>query len=324
MKHMKVQLKDIMTEGPDAGRFSFSFESDVAKLADSIKEVGLVNPPILRSGNDQLDVVCGFKRVLACKSLGVFEIDTMIYKTDELPDEKCLWFSLIDNARPGVMSAVESAIALKKFADHGYGSDRLAREIAPHLGVPASRRYVEDCIQLLSLDKEIVHAIHNGSFGVEQAFCLLHIDEESQLPMFRVLSSCRANLNETRELVSLVPDVAAMKNLTVSEFIEEEIAPIMKDESPPRRKLQRLRDHLTRARYPRLTAAESAFERVMREMNLDERCRISAPKHFEGGEITVTIRAESADKLGEIIAGLSSAQDGFRKLFSILQGGEDS
>jgi ParB/RepB/Spo0J family partition protein len=320
---MKVRLTDILTEGPGAGRFSFSFEPDIGGLARSIKEIGLVNPPILRDTGGGFEVVCGFKRVLACISLGSGEIDARAYGKDEIADAQCLWFSLIDNAQPGRLSPVEYAIALKKFSEHGYDSDKLAKEVAPSLGLPSSKRYIENCLQLLALDKEILRALHDGSFGVEQAFCVQEMKPESRLAIFRVLCASKANLNETRELAGVIPDVAAMKRMTVTEFIEEEIASLVDDDSlPPRKKLQQLREYLVRARYPRLTGAESAFEAVIERMNLGKEFHISAPKHFEGSEISMTIHAKSANHFKGVLMKLSSVEveKDFERLFSVLRG----
>jgi ParB family chromosome partitioning protein len=326
MRHTKLRIDDILTEGVDTGSFSFAFEPAIGELVDSIKKVGLVNPPTLRQGKKGIEVVCGFKRVLACKSMGLSEIDARVYEEGELSDEQCLWFSLIDNAQPGHLSPVECAIALRKFFELDYDSGRLTEEIAPHLGLPPSKRYIENCLQLLSLDKEIMRAVHDGSLGVEQGFCMCEVESESRVGIFWVVQTCRANLNETRELVSLIPDVAAIRGMSVSAFITDELGPLLDDDSPPRKKLQSVRDDLMRARYPRLTDAERAFNAVIERMNLGKEFTINAPKHFEGNEISLTIRAHSGDHLKGILMKLSSTEveQGFEELFSILRGSEVS
>ena len=326
MKFEKISLSEIATDGPGAARFSFSFEPEVGHLEDSIKEIGLARPPILRSADGGLQgkfqVVCGLRRALACKSLGWSEIDAFVYEAGELSDEKGLRLSLADNDAPGRLSPLERAIALKKFSEVGFDADRLAAEIVPGLGAPSSRKYIEDCLALLSLDAEILRQVHDGAFGVDQAFQLLKLEDEQRAPVFRVLSSCRANVNETRELLALIPDVAAMKKLSVSELIEGELGLIVGDESaPPRKRLERLRERLRRTRYPRLTETESAFEAAALDMKLGDGCRFASPRHFEGDEITITIKAKDAARVGEILEALLSEKEmGLEKLFAILRG----
>ena len=101
MRYETVQIKNIETDGPRAGRFSFSFEPTVSGLTDSITASGLVRPPVLSSEGTTFDVVCGFKRVLACKELGWSAIDALVFDAADISDERCLWFSLIDNDCPG-------------------------------------------------------------------------------------------------------------------------------------------------------------------------------------------------------------------------------
>lgn len=327
MNYEQVRVADILTEGPQAGRFSFSFEPDIFELARSIETNGLVNPPTVRRGAGSFDVVRGFRRVLACKRNGFLEISALVYEADELSDEKCLWQSLIDGQWAGRMSPVEQAIALGKFSEQGYDTNKLMREIAPRLGLPSARNYVENCLRLLSLDEEILRAVHSGSFGIEQAFCLYNVEADALLPTFHILRSCRANLNETRELVSLIPDVAAMKGASTRAFIEKEIVPTVGNESlPPRRKLEQLRRHLMNLRYPRLSKAESRFQTLVDEMELGESCHVSAPKYFEGNDISIGIKGGSIEQLTQILRQLCSAdvEDKFRQLFSIIRGGEET
>jgi len=327
MKYTTVKMGTILTEGPDAGRFSFAFEPETGELANSIKDMGLINPPTLRKNKNALEVVCGFRRMLACKRIGMTEIDARVYEPDELSEEKCLWFSLIDNRGPGRISPVECAIALRKFSEQGYDTDRLASKIAPKIGLPASRKYVENCLRLFSLEDEILRAIHKGSLGVEQAFCLYQLETDARLAVFRILSSCRANLNETRELVSLIPDVAAMAGASAPAYINSELVPIIEDESlPPRKKLERIRNKLRDSRYPRLRAAESAFEAAIKKMKLNKRYTINAPKNLEGDEISISMRAGNAEQLAHSFELMSSAEtmEAFRRLFLIVQGSDNS
>lgn len=323
MKYEKISLDRILTEDPNATRFSFSFEPRFDELADSINSVGLVRPPILRSEENKLEVVCGLRRVIACKSLGWNDIEALICDAEEFSDERCLRLSLLDDDCSGRLSPVECAIALKKFSELGYDAEKLTRDVAPQLGLPSSRKYMENCLEMLSMDSEILRSIHSGSLGADQAFCLLKLEAADRLPAVRVLFSCRANLNETRELLSLIPDVAAMKKLSMAELIESELGPIISDESTqPRKRLERLRESLRQARYPRLSEAASAFADAASDMKLGENCRITAPKNFEGDELTITIKARDSDQVKETVEKLSSAgaKQALDRLFSILRG----
>jgi len=247
MKFSDVALSDIITGGPPAGRFSFAFEPEVAALAESIKSAGLINPPRLRRAGEKLEIVCGLRRVRACLHLGFQKIPALVHESGELADEHCLRLSLIDSEWSGRLSPVEQAIALQKFAALGYQPDRLVAEVAPHLKLPQSRAYVKNYLRLLSSEQEILRAVHRRDFGVEQAFLLFPIDSESRLPLFNLIQACKANLNESRELISLVMDVAAMRGVSVAGLVS---ALTSETVDSPRKKFQTVRDSLLKQRHP--------------------------------------------------------------------------
>ena len=47
-------------------------------MADSIREVGLLNPPILAEGPIRYQVVSGYRRIAACRQLDIQEIPVRI------------------------------------------------------------------------------------------------------------------------------------------------------------------------------------------------------------------------------------------------------
>ncbi len=323
MTYEQVFLDNVVTEGPEAGKFSFSFDPGIDELAHSIQMRGIARPPILRETANGYQVVCGHKRVLACVTLGMKKIGALICRKEAFSDERCLWLSLLDNDCPARLSTVEKAIALSKFSALGYSPERLASHIAPHLELPASENYIRNYLRLLELETDLLHALHERTVGVEQAFCLLDLDPESRSVLFRVLVACRANLNETRELLSLIQDVAALRHVSAPELVDAEINSTLEDSSiPPRSKLERIRAGLLQARYPRLCGAQSEFEAIARKLSADKGCRIRAPKFFEGDEISVEIRSHSDAGLAETLQRLSDpdARAEFRKLFDLLRG----
>jgi uncharacterized ParB-like nuclease family protein len=59
----------------------------VSALAESIADVGLLNPIRCRVNGDGWEVVAGSHRLAACESLGFIEIEAIVYKADDLHAE---------------------------------------------------------------------------------------------------------------------------------------------------------------------------------------------------------------------------------------------
>src|ERR1041384_4351648 len=62
-------------------------ETTVSALADSIAEVGVINPIRVRAKGDRWEVVAGAHRLSACKSLGLTEASCLLVEDDDLHAE---------------------------------------------------------------------------------------------------------------------------------------------------------------------------------------------------------------------------------------------
>lgn len=83
---------------------------------------------------------------------------------------------------------------------------------------------------------------------------------------------------------------------------------------------KRWKEALRRLRYPRLAAREAEFAEAVRALDLGRAVRLVAPPAFEGGEITITMRAATADELAAALDRLARAHaDGaLARLFALL------
>jgi ParB/RepB/Spo0J family partition protein len=322
MQFMRVSLNQVLMEDSEA-EFSFSYERDVAALAQSIEKIGLVNPPSLRRAGEKFEIICGLNRAKACRRLGHREIPALVYEPAELSDEQCLWFSLLDSEGTGRLSPVEQSIVLNKFHRAGYHMVRLMGEIGPRIGLPQSFSYIENHLRLLSLEREILHAIHKGEFGAEQTFPLLAVKSEARVALFKLLALCKTNVNETRELIPLVLDTAAIKGVEPADFVAGQAHELLlKEPDSPRKRLQILREHLKKERYPSICSAEAKFNELAGKLALGTRCRIEGPKYFEGDEIALTIRAANHEQIDDVIGKLArpEARETIQALFKLLKG----
>ncbi|RJP17686.1 MAG: ParB/RepB/Spo0J family partition protein [Candidatus Abyssobacteria bacterium SURF_5] len=320
MEYRLLKIANILANAPEAAKFSFSFEPDVGALTASIQELGLINPPLVKKTEHKYEIICGFNRVQACFRLGIPEIPVKVADPVGLSDEKCLWLSLVDSEWSRRLSPVEQAIALQKFAAVGYSIERLFAEIAPHLQLPQSRRHLENHLRLTTLEPPMLQAIHREQLRVEQAFLLLDVEPPARLALFDLLQACKANLNETRELIPTILDVAKMKNLEPAQYIRQLEASAVSGTF--RHKLQVLRDSLVKSRYPALSAAQSQFDNLAGALTAGHNCKIEAPRYLEGDEISISIRAKSPEQLEDVLRKLSrpESSDKIRSLFSILGG----
>ena len=86
------------------------FDEDALKeLAASIKEVGVLQPPVVRkSGADTYELIMGERRVRAAKLAGLTSIPVIIRQT---PDNELLREAILENIHRSQLNALEEAAA---------------------------------------------------------------------------------------------------------------------------------------------------------------------------------------------------------------------
>ena len=81
MKINQVSLNNIDLSSEDHDRYLFNYRQDSNALVSSIKDVGLINPVILKKNQDADGVyttVCGYQRIKACQKLGHESIEAKV------------------------------------------------------------------------------------------------------------------------------------------------------------------------------------------------------------------------------------------------------
>lgn len=136
-------------------------DSDIDELASSIRQQGLLSPPIVRPAqNGRYEVLVGQRRLLACRKADLDPVPCLV--RDDLDDADAVTLSLVENVHRADMHPLDKARALKALYDR-YGSyDPVAKESA--WSASTIRKYVK----LLELPEELQQRLGtaNGPAGV--------------------------------------------------------------------------------------------------------------------------------------------------------------
>ena len=314
---------DLSSKNYDGYLFSYGRDSDVVE--DSIRKVGLINPPILKKNPDTEGtyyVICGYQRILACKKLGQVSIDARVI--DGLTDEETLLLVLHDNLASRGFNEIEKGIVLKKFLDIGYSYDRLAAEITLLLEIPPNKNIIEKYLSVLRLDNEIKQSIARSELELERAFLLITLSDAEREVVYRFLfKESITNTNEAKEAIRNLLDLKLIKKIEMEELLlSDEISHIVSDNKHNnRQKGEKLCSLIKSMRYPSIRMKEDEFDKSCRELKLDNDVRVNHSRYFEGDEIRITLKAFNEEKLGcNLERLLLNIRNGmFKKLFSIIK-----
>ncbi|NBE51755.1 ParB/RepB/Spo0J family partition protein [Streptomyces boluensis] len=163
---------DSITPNPRQPREVFD-EDALAELITSIKEVGLLQPVVVRQlGPSRYELIMGERRWRACREAGLERIPAIVRATD---DEKLLLDALLENLHRAQLNPLEEAAAydqlLKDFnCTHDQLADRIGR----------SRPQVSNTLRLLKLSPAVQRRVAAGVLSAGHARALLSVDDSEE------------------------------------------------------------------------------------------------------------------------------------------------
>ena len=151
------------------------FDEDALKeLAASIKEVGVLQPPVVRkSGADTYELIMGERRVRAAKLAGLTSIPVIIRQT---PDNELLREAILENIHRSQLNALEEAAAYNQLlTDFGYTHEELALKLGK------SRPLISNTIRLLNLPPSVQRRVAAGTISAGHARALLGLADQYEI-----------------------------------------------------------------------------------------------------------------------------------------------
>ena len=165
-------LLSLIDPNPKQPRTVFN-EDQLAELTASIKEVGVLQPPVVRKKGDRYELIMGERRTRAAKLAGLTTIPVIIRQT---PDNELLREALLENIHRSELNALEEAAAYNQLLnDFGYTHDQLAAKLG------RSRPLISNTLRLLNLPPSVQRRVAAGTLSAGHARALLAITEPQEI-----------------------------------------------------------------------------------------------------------------------------------------------
>ena len=172
-------------------------EDGLKELAASIKEVGLLQPPVVRkSGAGTYELIMGERRVRAAKLAGLTSIPVIIRQT---PDNELLREAILENIHRSQLNALEEAAAYNQLlTDFGYTHEELATKLGK------SRPLISNTIRLLNLPPSVQRRVAAGTISAGHARALLGLADQYEIEKLanRIVAE-GLSVRATEEIISL-------------------------------------------------------------------------------------------------------------------------
>ena len=174
-------------------RRNFSEES-IKELAASIREVGILQPLVIRSTETGFELIAGERRLRAAKEAGLDRVPVLIRQAEQ---SESMEMALVENLQREDLNPLETAAAYQALMDgFGFTKDQLAQRLGK------SRAAVTNTLRLTRLPPPIREMVLAEKLSEGHARALLGLETEER--MLRVAEKVQAeklSVRKTEELV---------------------------------------------------------------------------------------------------------------------------
>lgn len=173
------------------------FDDDaLQELADSISQYGLIQPITVRKREGGFyQIIAGERRWRACRIAGLIEVPVRVIEAD---DRRVAELALVENLQREDLNPIEEALGYKSLIEE-YGLTQ--EEAAKSVG--RSRPAITNAMRLLSLSKEVLELVENGSLSSGHARTLLPINDDAlQLKTAQAVINGGLSVRKTEQLVT--------------------------------------------------------------------------------------------------------------------------
>lgn len=300
-RYQSVPLNSINCED---FRFRITEQEVSTLLCQSIRQLGLINPPVLLENASGFRVVCGFNRLAACRQLKMAEIHCRILDADT-PLDRCISFAIADNACQRTLSLIEQARAVALLASCSPDRGDLIGK-ANALGLAVNRELVGKLLQVNDMNDLLKTGIAHGSIALPVALQLQSIHDASFIKeLGTLLTELDLSLNRQREMLDWVVSICRRDNIDPLQLLSMgSIQGIRENQKIDRKeKGRQIREKLRKIRFPAISSHEQRLAEIVARLRLSSGTHLIAPQHFESPIFSLKFdfrnRQELSDKLYE-------------------------
>ena len=189
---------------PNQPRREFDPEA-LQELANSIRELGIIQPITLRKVNDhKFHIIAGERRWRASQLAGLDKIPAYIV---DVEDQGVMEMALVENIQREDLNAIEIALAYQHLAE---ATGMTQAKISERVG--KSRAAVTNYMRLLKLPAQVQIALKNHEIEMGHARALLSIDSPSeQIKLFKEVQQHQYSVRKVEELVQALKNGEEVK-----------------------------------------------------------------------------------------------------------------
>jgi ParB/RepB/Spo0J family partition protein len=303
MKH-KIELVKLTDIGPDE-TFRISTERSISDLIVSIKEEGLITPPLLVFKDDQYVVVSGFRRVDACRKAGIPGIYARVL--NHLDDFTLQKYAILENSSQRELNIVEQSLSVSKLAPFLKEPKERTKTISMVVRIARNPSLIEKLLKISNLPRVIRSFMVEDYISLAIALELAKLEDELAIKFGTIFKTLKMSLNIQKEVLTNTIESSLREKISPYDILDsKDFKSILHDEEKNRNeKTSLIRKYLKERRYPNISKAELYYQKKVKELNLT-RTKLIPPGNFEGTNYGISLKFSTIDELEKCADELGS------------------
>lgn len=277
--------------------FRITTEKQVDDLMHSINHVGIMHLPLLLEKEATHTIVCGFRRIEACRRLNWSKLEAMVLESDTIR-LKCIKYAITDNAFQRSLNLIEKSRSIEMLSDFFKDINRLSEELSV-LGLSEHPSMIKKLKGICHLPDPLQNCILSNTISLAMLLELAGMSEEDAKGFIKLFNTLKLSLNKQREIVTMAKEIAMREDKSILKVIEEyHLKKILMDEALDKnQKAHDIRIYLKQRRFPTIANIEKSYEKYRQKLNLEKGFKLIPPINFESPTYTLQLSFNNMTQL---------------------------
>ena len=310
---------DISEFDDKPGLFCMSYGFDINTFISSINKVGLINKPYIRRNKTGfIDIIMGYRRILALKALSWDKVPCVELTDSKLTDKELLILNLYDNLCTRRFNYIEKGMILDRLTMF-FPREEVFKTYIDILGI-SSRKEADILLKMKDFNNEEKEVIKSESLSIKTMESLLELSLHSRMQILKYINNLKLNFNQQSLFIEFANGISTREGIEIQELLKDDnFADIMENGQNLPQKAKRFIDMLRARRMPTITKIEKDFSKKLSELNLPKNVRIKHSPFFEGTDYLLETFFKDGNELKKTIdelariKGLSDIRDPWKE-----------
>lgn len=262
-------------------------------LLKSIRTYGILRPLIVIKQQDNVfELLCGRQRYQIWKNDLYKDRIVCHVLQPPLPTISLLRLIFEDQRLSGLLSAVEKA-QFCALCQELLTPDELTK-LFERLKL-GNLGYLHRITRLLTLERPILDALHDGRLSEKVGFELIAMSVEDRFQLYSLFDKLSLNNNKQRRLISYMRTLSLREKSSISDYLQKNYGELTRAaaiENAPQAGLNLLND-LQKRCMPMSSRAEKEFQDQVSQLKLPTTCSVEHSPAFEKDAVTLSISFEN-------------------------------